>query len=541
MSPEDRSLLLDYLSDDLTEEEFGRLVVRLKQDERLAANLLDLAGDEARLVEWARSIAAGDGAPTFGSSSSRNGSGSGIAGATAGLGGARSASVAAPVSTELSTEGRSQPGPQTTRTSRAGAWLLAATPWIAAAIAAVWTGVAAMREDTPAPVAATVPPSTLADPQQSLVARVVNESSDSDWYTERLSHQDPWSLHRGDVLRLNAGSLRIRYDHGTSMTLQAPAVLELQDDMHARIHRGALRVVVAQGAEGFSVATPIARVVDLGTEFGVSVDDRGGTDVVVYEGAVDIEGRANEVGPPRLARRLEAGQAVRMDELGTASRIVAVNADRFPVGAGESLETVRGMRPPIIAKVTDNIDREDSFSFYEIVHAGMFEDALAFVDRPEHEWNGVDAKGMPEYLIGGDLVRTFNDDKLNKQLRIELELTQPADIYVLLDDRAQAPEWLKRGFERLDDRLGIDEGSGKYRDLAPDGSVRWEQRPTGSGPGASIDFTCSIWRRVAEAGPVGLGPLGGDNWDINMYGIVAVPQEAKADEIPENPLAESGP
>ena len=43
------------------------------------------------------------------------------------------------------------------------------------------------------------------------------------------------------------------------------------------------------------IETPSTDVVDLGTEFGVDVDESGGTDVVVFEGAVDLAYHAAEV------------------------------------------------------------------------------------------------------------------------------------------------------------------------------------------------------------------------------------------------------
>ena len=494
MTPDDRSLILDYLSDDLTAEELSGLLVRLKTEPDLTAQLLSMAGDEARLVEWARSAALVEA-------------------------NALNATPEAPV-------GRGSRADAARRFGRRQLDPVSTFFIGAAATAATILAVSYWHASAPLPIAirAVPAPETRVEATDT-VARIVNESSDSDWYTESHLHRDRWSLHRGDTVRLNKGSVRIVFEHGTSLTLLAPAVFEVQDAMRTRIHRGAIRVVVAKGAEGFSVVTPIARVVDLGTEFGVSVNDRGGTDVVVFEGAVDVEGRANEIGPPGVTKRLNAGEAVRMDERGTASRLVTVESKNYPAGAGQSLELTLPARPPVIERVWDNTQRVDNYSFYEIVHAGMAEDALAFVDRPNHQWNGLEVSGMPDYLIGADYVRTFNDDKLSRELQISLKVSCAADIYLLLDDRTAAPEWMKAEFERTDDRIGLDEGTGRYRDLAPDGSTRWIQRPTGVGPGVSIDQTFSIWKRSVDGpGEVLLGPLSGPDWDVNMYGIIAAPR-----------------
>ena len=497
MTNEDCSLLLDYLADDLTADELDVLVRRLKAEPALAEMLLSLAGDEARLVEWART-----------NSPNAN-------------------LLVDAQQTAVSSEFSLLPvvvGPAgAAKPSGGRRWrpLLLASSLAAAAVVLIALGLRGGSEKSGAGPARAEVPSVV---DRESVARVINESGDADWYTENRTHSDPSSLCRGDTIRLNAGSLRILFEHGTSLTLQAPAVLEVQDAMLARIHRGSIRVLVAKGAEGFSIATPIAKVVDLGTEFGVRVDHRGGTDVVVFQGAVDVEGRSIENGPPQLAKRLTTGEAMRLDELGTASRLVTVTSGRFPRGGGGSLEPASDLRPPVIQQVLDNFNREGNFHFYEIVQAGMREDALAFVDRPDHQWNGTDRAGMPTYLVGGDYVRTFNDDKLSSELEITLRITCPATIYILLDDRADAPEWLVREFEQVNEKIGLDRGIGRLRDLGPDGAPEWTQRPTGIGPGVSVDESFSIWKRtIPQAGDVVLGPLRGHDWDTNMYGIVAVP------------------
>lgn len=491
MNADDLSLLLDFLADDLTADELVAVNQRLKAEPRLANQLLSLASDEARLVEWARSEARQPDlmlAPAIG---------------------VRDGSAAQPHSPFVAG-------------NRPRSYILPVLGGMVATAALVW-GVLFAPSSGNSLWAPNTQSDAVGERSEGLLARVVSESSGSDWYTESWSHQDQWSVHRGDTLHLNAGSLRLLFDHGTSVTLQAPAVIEIKDAMLARIHRGSVRVVVAKGAEGFAIDTPIARVIDLGTEFGVSVDDRGGTDVAVFKGAVDVEGRSDQQGPPPKAKRLTAGQAVSMDERGTTSRLVMVSTGRFPSGQGSSLEPPSNTTHPIIERVADNFRRDGSFSFYEIIHNGMAEDAHAFVDRPDHEWNGSDQRGIPTYLMGGDYVRTFNDDKLNANLRIHLTISRPADIYILLDDRATPPEWLRKAYVLEVDKIGLDEGSGKYRDLGVDGAARWIQRPTGTGPGVSIDFPFSIWKRsVDRSGEVVLGPLGGSDWEVNMYGIVAV-------------------
>ena len=90
------------------------------------------------------------------------------------------------------------------------------------------------------------------------------------------------------------------------------------------------RARIDKGAEGFTVQTPRAKVVDYGTEFGIDVNGMGSTDVVVFKGQVGVEYTSK--GGERLAvlQRLRMGQGIRVDEVGTVSRIVAITSSSFP-------------------------------------------------------------------------------------------------------------------------------------------------------------------------------------------------------------------
>src|SRR5438477_11532680 len=108
---------------------------------------------------------------------------------------------------------------------------------------------------------------------------------------------------------------------------------------------------------------------------------------------------------------------------------------------------VAGRRPlePVIGDVRDNIRKGDSIKSYQIVRGGLEEDVLAFVDR-NHQWNGVDAKGMPPFLVGADYIMPFNDDKFVPNLELNVRLLRPATLYVFLDNNMVVPDWLRRHF-----------------------------------------------------------------------------------------------
>lgn len=341
------------------------------------------------------------------------------------------------------------------------------------------------------------------------IGQIVPLVASSSWSCGRPG-ADNTTLVAGDTLCLDEGAVDLRLDTDTVAMLEAPAIVQAISADRFRLIRGGLKVEVADGAEGFTVETESAEVIDLGTVFSVSVAS-GATDLVVFDGEVDLMVANSPDRTGEGPKRFTAGEAVQVSKNGTLSRIVQVRQSR-----GDD---------PVITSVRDDSVREDFWRFYEIVPGGMQEDAAAFVDRP-HQWNGPRGRRLPEYLLDGDYVKTFNDDKVARDLEIELALSQPAVLYVLLDTRVSPPGWLLADFEETGDRVGVDEAH------VPHASASSKTRDLASGPGASIDRLHSVWKReFPQGGVVTLGPNGDLTDDslsgvealANMYGIVAVP------------------
>ena len=290
--------------------------------------------------------------------------------------------------------------------------------------------------------------------------------------------------------------------------------------------QGRITVDVAKGAEGFTVETATTEVVDLGTTFSVDVSETGATDVIVFQGNVDLrvaKPTADDTQSPPAVQRLRMGEAIRVAHDGTLSRIVQVRQSEY--GSGRH-------REPLISAVRDNLTREATWDFYEIVPNGMQEDAMAFVDRL-HEWNGVDQNGLPKYLLGGDYVKTFNSDKITPELALTIRLEKPAIVYVLIDTRVPPPTWVTDTFEDTGDVVGVDEAWPDPLNYSK-GSHYFAE----GGPGNSVDNRHSIWRRVVpQASEIALGansPLPnahlvtdpdsmGLRTAVSMYGIVVQP------------------
>jgi ferric-dicitrate binding protein FerR (iron transport regulator) len=99
--------------------------------------------------------------------------------------------------------------------------------------------------------------------------------------------EPPTDLRPGKVIAIDRGLAEFRFQSGARVVVEGPARLELVSGTSARLHHGKLAARVS-GKNGFEVLSPQGKVIDLGTEFGVSVSDAGDTDVHVFEGRVEV-------------------------------------------------------------------------------------------------------------------------------------------------------------------------------------------------------------------------------------------------------------
>ena len=110
-------------------------------------------------------------------------------------------------------------------------------------------------------------------------------------------------------LRLSEGLVQLSFTNGAELTLQGPADLELVSAKRCVMHHGMAVGHMPETAHGFTVETPLATLVDQGTDFGVSVNSAGETEVEVFEGEVDV--RHDKSGSQRT---LKTGQRSRLEQ-----------------------------------------------------------------------------------------------------------------------------------------------------------------------------------------------------------------------------------
>jgi hypothetical protein len=194
-------------------------------------------------------------------------------------------------------------------------------PWLAAvaAFAAVVFGIS--RWELPAaldPVAE--------NGEQPLPAAWISFLHEVEWAPGQLAYGWGGSLTAGRTLRLQSGLVRLVFSSGAEVLLQGPVSFTAETAELGRLHQGKLVArAETERARGFTIRTPTAQIVDLGTEFGVFVDAQGRTETHVFAGRV----LAQAVGVKQTTReplRLDAGQAARVESHQVGFRPMAAAA-----------------------------------------------------------------------------------------------------------------------------------------------------------------------------------------------------------------------
>ncbi len=121
---------------------------------------------------------------------------------------------------------------------------------------------------------------------------------------------------------LQSGLIELETGTGTTLLLEGPASIELNDKLHARLISGNLVVRMPKGKSGFVVDMPRMKITDLGTEFGVSVSADGESRVQVYDGKVSAESNGT------ARKELGAGETM-LCSLNGEMKPAKFNADRF--------------------------------------------------------------------------------------------------------------------------------------------------------------------------------------------------------------------
>jgi len=91
------------------------------------------------------------------------------------------------------------------------------------------------------------------------------------------------------VRHLEQGVAQITFKGGAQVLLQAPCEFHLKSPNRMQMVTGSLTARVPPRAHGFSVEIPNGRIIDFGTEFGVTVNDLTQAEVHVFKGRIGFQ------------------------------------------------------------------------------------------------------------------------------------------------------------------------------------------------------------------------------------------------------------
>lgn len=219
-------------------------------------------------------------------------------------------------------------------------------------------------------------------------------------------------------LKLRSGLARVEFYCGAVVILEGPADLELISANRAFCHGGKLRAHVPKHAHGFTIESPELDLIDLGTEFGMTVGKR--TEVSVFDGVVELQ----EHGPGRktaASQRLTTGAELGIDETGVHHPIEKpvryVSADELAVrAAAESARQFKNWRratealrsdPSLLALYTfepENAERSWNHTLHDETRSSREPNDATVIgcERGTGRWPG---KGALEFHRVSDRVR----------------------------------------------------------------------------------------------------------------------------------------
>ena len=180
----------------------------------------------------------------------------------------------------------------------------------------------------PAPVAAG--PEHVAPAQPVVLVAKITQSSQTVWEKEDGDLTPGTNLAAGRVLQLREGLAELTFNDGAQVILRGPATFRIDDRGSGFLSAGSLAATVPPKASGFTIQTPLASVVDLGTEFGVSVGTDGTCETHVFMGQVELGTRPNKQEPTRIIEKLSAGQAVKLQSIDSGKTIEINRIDSMP-------------------------------------------------------------------------------------------------------------------------------------------------------------------------------------------------------------------
>lgn len=246
--------------------------------------------------------------------------------------------------------------------------------------------------------------------QDNVVARLTHASG-CQWKEGSEIREVGSDLLEEDRITLTAGTIRATFENGTRVTIEGPCDFRFDDEMTGMLFYGRLAADVPEEAIGFSIQTPSTEIVDLGTAFGVEVDQHGESEVHVFEGEVVAHHLTLNREQQHAVLRLKKNDAARYGDDGQPNRILADPTrfvrdvdTRLPVEKVPDLPVLEDLALWLAADQLVQLDQDQHVQIWGDILAGdnqSAEDAYQLLEecRPAFSPEGIN--GLPAISFDG--------------------------------------------------------------------------------------------------------------------------------------------
>ncbi len=114
------------------------------------------------------------------------------------------------------------------------------------------------------------------------------------------------------VLKLNSGRVQLEFMSGAVVAVTGPAELRIESEKSATLLKGQVSAHVPPRARGFILNSPRTAIVDLGTEFGVRLDEAGDPEVEIRRGEIELSLLGDD-GNSLINQRFRKDDVIRVD------------------------------------------------------------------------------------------------------------------------------------------------------------------------------------------------------------------------------------
>ena len=172
---------------------------------------------------------------------------------------------------------------------------------------------------------------------KNATAAMLTGMVDCVWDADARQHEIAAPLRNGSTLSLQSGLIQVTFESGAKMIVEGPAQFTLVSNMEADFQVGRMTSYCPPSAHGFTVQTPEATVVDLGTEFGVDVANDGKTEVHVFSGEVVSWNKNPQASKIREKVHLTKNHSVSF-EAGQTLKVVEIDIEKYVRSIDERLD-----------------------------------------------------------------------------------------------------------------------------------------------------------------------------------------------------------